>query len=246
MREPQKTSPRPPLERKTRPPQKEKVDTTHGMISIATMLVSLAAISIAMFGGVKLIFDILDSGLDDMKNIPVKLVVLAFSFSFGWVTGLVSIRGFGNQIYPIIVKIYALGSLVATCFLYFKIIDKLYKQNYDAPKFGTYLIILFGVLLVLFFLHLLVEGHDLRPFAIPLLIISVIHLFLIMYHFVFDEEVKEGMFYVMCDFTVFLLMITISGLMLMHIGIVSPVREMIGGWFLPHEKVNNGDGTGVS
>lgn len=218
------------------------------MISIATMLVSLAAISIAMFGGVKLIFDILGSGLENMKNIPVKIVVLAFSFSFGWVTGLVSIRGFGNQIYPIIIKIYALGSLVATCFLYFKIIDKLYKQNYDAQKFGTYLIILFGVLLVLFLLHLLVEGHDLRPFAIPLLIISVIHLFLIMYHFVLelDDEVKEGMFYVMCDFTVFLLMITVSGLMLMHIGIVSPVREMISGWFLPHEKVNNGDGTGVS
>jgi hypothetical protein len=227
MREPQKTSPRPPLERKTRPPQKEKVNTS-GLISIATMLVSLAAISIAMFGGVKLIFDILDSGIEGMKGIPVKIVVLAFSFVFGWATGLVSIRGFGNQLYPIIIKIYALGSLVATGFLYFKIIKKLYEMDYDAPKFGIYLIILIGVLFVLFCMHLLVEGHDLRPFAIPLLIISVIHLFVIVYHFVFIDGEDVSFFYVTCDFTVFILMITISGLMLLHIGIFSPVRSSLG------------------
>jgi hypothetical protein len=236
MTEPQKSQPqsKPLIERKTRPLDSKKVDT-RGMLSIATMLVSLAAITIAMFGGSKLIYDILERGLDDVKNIPVKIIVLAFSFSFGWVTGLVSIRGFGNMLYPIIIKIYAWGCLVATCYLYFKIILKLFNQNYSGQKFGTYLVILLGILFVIFCLHLLVEGHDLRAFAIPLLIISVIHLFIVVYRFVFTDD-TGGVYYALGDFIVFLLMITISGLMLLHIGIFSPVRDSIGGLFTPKNK----------
>ncbi len=245
MTEPQKTEPKskPLIERKTRPLEKKPVDT-RGMISIVTMLVSLAAISITLFGGAKLIYDIFDSGLDNVKNIPVKVIVLSFSFLFGWITGLVSIRGFGNRLYPTIIKIYAWGCLIATCFLYFKIILKLFDQNYTGQKFGTYLIILLGILFVIFCLHLLVEGHDLRAFSIPLLIISVIHLFVIVYRFVFTED-AGGIYYAMGDFIVFLLMITISGLMLMHIGIFSPIREQIGGVFSEKAEEPNGNGNGV-
>jgi hypothetical protein len=241
MTEPQKTSPqKQPLERKTRPLRKDTVDT-NGMLSLVTMLVSLAAISIALGGGVKLILDVFEDGLiNAMGGIPVKVGVLGFTFFFGWVIGLVSIRGFGNRIYPVFIKIYTWGCLVAVGILYIKVIQKLYMQEYDTTHFGAYLIILIGALFVLFLLHLLVEGHDLRPFAIPLLIISVLHLFVIVYHYIFEGNI-EGRF-AMGDFTVFLLMITISGLMLLHIGIVSPMREQISGWFSTRESENNGDG----
>jgi hypothetical protein len=232
-----KTSP--PVEKKKAPPRKG-VDT-RGMLSIATMLVSLAAISIAMVGGAKLIYDIFEIGLDNVKNIPVKIIVLAFSFSFGWVTGLISIRGFGNLIYPIIIKIYDWGCLIATCFLYFKVILKLFDQNYTGQKFGIYLVILLGVLFVIFCLHLLVEGHDLRAYAIPLLIISVVHLFVIVYRFLFTDD-AGGIYYALGDFTVFLLMITIAGLMLLHFGIFSPVRDNISGLFSPKSRESNGKG----
>lgn len=246
MTEPQKISPKiQPLERKTRPPRKSKKVDTGGMLSLVTMLVSLAAVSFALAGGMVLILNIFDEGLtNSLDKIPVKIGVLGFTFLFGWGIGLVSIRGFGNRIYPVIIKIYAVGCLFATGILYIKIIQKLYMHKYDSMHFGIYLTILIGVLFVLLCLHLLVEEHDLRPFAIPLLIISIIHLFLIVYHYVFDGDV-DGI-YALGDFVVFLLMITTSGLMLMHIGIVSPLRAIISGWFSTEEVESNGNGMGVS
>jgi hypothetical protein len=230
MKEPQKLPPQlKPLERKTRPPRKSKVDTG-GMLSLATMLVSLGALSIALGGGLILIFDILDKGLDNsMDGIPVKLFVLAVTFLFSWVTGLISIRGFKNRLYPIIVKLYIWGCLSAAGVLYIKIIQKLYLQEYGYPKLGKYVIIMLGILFVLLCLHLLLEEHDPRQLAIPPLIISVVHLFVIVYHYVFDASgvVKTDALYVIGDFMVFLLMIDVSGLMLTHNGILSPVREMI-------------------
>lgn len=233
-----------PLVQKKKPPARKGVDT-RGMLSIATMLVSLAAISIALFGGAKLIYDILEAGLDEADNIPTKLLVMAFPFVFGWIVGLVSIRGFGNQIYPIIIKIYTWGCLIATGFLYFKVISKLLVINYNGLKLGTYIVMLLGVLFVLFCLHLLVDGHDLRPYAIPLLVISVVHLFVIVYHYIIMEA-PGGFSEAMSDFLVFLLMITISGLMLLHMGIFTRVRETIGDLFA--EKTagagENGQGNG--
>jgi len=219
-----------PLERKTRPPRKSNVDM-RGMLSLVTMIVSFAALSIALGGGLILLFDILDKGLSEsMGTMPVKVVVLGFTFFFGWVIGLVSIRGFGNRLYPIIIKIYTWGCLSAAGVLYIKIIQKLYMQKYDNPRLGMYVIILFSVLFILLCLHLLLEEQDPRPFAFPLLIISIIHLFVIVYHYVFDGDVDAKLVY--GDFMVFLLTITVSGLMLMHNGVLSPVREMIGVPFL--------------
>ncbi|MBI5951292.1 MAG: hypothetical protein HY865_06525 [Chloroflexi bacterium] len=233
-----------PLERKTRPPRKGRVDTG-GMLSIVTMLVSLAAVTVAMLGGMKIILDVLGGGLaSELGAMPVELGVIGFTFFFGWATGLVSIRGFGNRLYPIVIKIYAWGTLAAAGILYIKVIQKLYVQQYDNLRFGMYLALLIGVLFVLLCLHLLVERHDLRPFAIPLLVISVVHLFVIVYHYVF-EGVDEGMgIYALGDFTVFLLMITASGLMLMHGGALAPLREMISGLFARDEEPENA-GNGV-
>lgn len=237
-----------PLVQKKKLPVRKGVDT-RGMLSIVTMLFSIAAISIALFGGAKLIWDILELGQENVKNIPVKIVAMSFPFVFGWVVGLVSIRGFGNLTYPIILKVYAWGSLVAACFLYFKIILKLFEHDYTGPKFGTYILLLAGILFVVLCIHLLIEGHDLRPFAIPLIIISVIHLFVIVFNFVFNDNDEAGnMLNLIGDFTVFLFMITVSGLMLMHLGIFTRVREAIGDLFsgraVEENKNGNGNGTG--
>jgi hypothetical protein len=59
-----------------------------------------------------------------------------------------------------------------------------------------------------------------RPFAIPLLIISVIQLFVIIYRYVFVPNPNGWM--IISDFTIFFVMISLSVLMLMHIGILSP------------------------
>jgi len=243
MMTPQKILPKVPpfLEKKTQPLRKNKVDT-RGMLSIATMFVSLSALTVSMGGAAKLVLVIFDDGLaDNLEGLLVKVTVLGFAFFFGWGIGLVSIRSFGNLVYPLIIKIYAWICLVAVGFLYIKVIQKLYVQKYDAMHFWAYLIMLLGGLFVLICLHLLIENHDLRPFAIPLLIISVLQLFVIVFRYVFDANPNGWMLF--ADFTIFFVMISISALMLMHIGILSPMRDQIGDLFSKKQNSeNNGNG----
>lgn len=158
---------------------------------------------------------------------------------FGWGAGLVSIRAFGNLVYSYIINTYAWVTIVAVSFLYIRVIQKLYLQQYTGVKFWTYLAILLGGLLVLLFLHLLVEDHDLRPFAIPLLIISVVQLFFIIVRYVFTDDAQGWM--VVGDFTIFLVMILLAVLMLMHIGIFSPLRERINRLFRSGRHLRNGE-----
>lgn len=226
----------PPFFEKKNEPPRNRVDT-RGMLSIATMFVSLAALTVSMLGAAKLIFDIFDDGLKaSMDGMVVKIAVLSLAFFFGWGTGLVSIRGFGNLVYHIIIKIYTWACIIAVGILYIKIIQKLYVQAYDWMHFWAYLIILLGGLVVLFFLHLLIEDHDLRPFAIPLLIISVVHLFMIVYLYIFTTDADGKM--VFGDLIIFIVMISISALMLMHIGIFSPIREQINDLFAKNGSSN--------
>ena len=246
MNTPQKPLPKVPpfLERKTQPPQKNGVDMS-GMLRSVTMLVSLAALSLSMLGAGILVLNIFAEGLSgNLEGILVKMTVLGFAFIFGWGVGLVSIRAFGNMVYPLIIKLYAWAVLIAICFLYMKVIQKLYMQDYDALHFWAYFAMLLGGLLVLLCLHLLVEDHDLRPFAIPLLVISVLQLFAIVIRYLLDKN-PNGL-KLFGDFTIFIVMVSISALMLRHIGILSPVRDWISGLFAIDQNSNHnhpGNGT---
>lgn len=228
------------LEKKTEPARKNGVDMS-GMLRIVTMLVSLSALTLSMLGAGALVFDVFDEGLTgNLEGLLVKIIVLGFAFIFGWGVGLASIRAFGNMFYPLIIKIYAWTILVAVCVLYIKVIQKLYMQNYDTVHFWAYLVMLLGGLFVLLCLHLLVEAHDLRPFAIPLLVISVLQLFAIVIRYVFDKNPNGFMLF--GDFTIFIVMISISALMLMHIGILAPLRDQISALFNQSSN-HNGNGT---
>lgn len=227
----------PPFIERQSAPLRNTVDT-RGMLSIATMLVSLASLTASMLGAGKLVFDIFDDGLaSSLQSVTTKLIVLGFSFFFGWIVGLASIRAFGNLVYPYIIKIYSWGCLSAVGLLYLMIIQKLYLQEYDGIHFWAYLAILLGGLAVLLFLHLLVEDNDLRPYAIPLLIISVFQLFAIIYRYVFTDDPQEMM--LLGDLTIFLVMIAISALMLMHLGIFAPLRGQLHDWFTKNGNSNH-------
>lgn len=239
MKTPQKPLPKVPpfVERKTQP-RKNGADV-RGMLSIVTMFVSLAALTVSMLGAGKLVFEVFDDGLaKSLNGIPVTIVVLGFAFFFGWGFGLACIRGFNNLVYPIIIKIYAWACLAAVSILYMRVIEKLYMQAYDNLRFWAYLIILLGGLFVLICLHLLIEDHDLRPFAIPLLIISVIHLFMIVLRYVFTSDADSWM--LVGDLTIFFVMVSISVLMLLHLGILSPLRDWINGLFLNNSNGKEG------
>jgi hypothetical protein len=239
MPDPQKPLPhvKPFLETNIRPPRKKLVDI-RGMLSIITMLVSMSALTLSMLGAAKFIFDVFGDGLDEsLDGLLVKIIVLGFTFFFGWGAGLVCIRIFGNLVYHIIIQIYAWACLFAVSVLYMKIIQKLYEQEYTRLHFWAYLLMLLGGLFVLICLHLMVEDHDLRPFAIPLLVISVFQLLAIIVRYIFAAH-PNGL-KLFGDFTIFGVMISISALMLMHIGILSPLRDWVNGLFVRKEISNH-------
>lgn len=210
------------------------------MLRIVTMFISLAVLSVSMLGASILVINIFGIGLTgNLEGILVKMTVLGFAFLFGWVVGLVSIRAFGNMFYPFVIKIYAWVVLIAVCFLYIKVIQRLYMQDYDTLHFWAYLVMLLGGLFVLLCLHLLVEDHDLRPFAIPLLVISVVQVFAIVFRYVFDSNPNGSKLF--GDFLIFIVMVSISSLMLMHIGILTPVRYWISALF---DQSSNYNGNG--
>jgi len=197
-------------------------------------------LTLSMLGAGALVFDVFAVGLTgNLEGLLVKMIVLGFAFIFGWGAGLASIRAFGNMFYPLIIKLYAWAVLIAICILYIKVIQKLYMQDYDTVHFWAYLAMLLGGIFVLLCLHLLVEDHDLRPFAIPLLTICVLQLCAIVFRYVFDKN-PNGL-YLFGDFTIFIVMISISVLMLVHIGILSPLRDQISALFNQSSN-HNGNG----
>ena len=62
---------------------------------------------------------------------------------------------------------------------------RMYDQTYNLLRFWAYLTIVASGLGAMVGLHLIVEDHDLRPLSIPLLVISMIHLGLIVFRYVF-------------------------------------------------------------
>jgi len=229
----------PPFVEPKTTPRRKSLDI-RGLLSISTMVVSLGALTVAMGGAGKIVLDIFGDGFENsLHGLWAKMVPLALAYLFGWAIALTSIRIFGNLIYPIIIQIYAWLCLIAISALYLKIMQKLWLQSYDLTKFFAYALLLLGGLIVLLGLHLLVEGHDLRPFAIPLLTLSVLQLFVIVVRYVFTTDAKA--IFLFGDLIIFFLMIFISALILMHLGVLAGLRDQIDGWF-KHNENTNGNG----
>ena len=219
----------PPFHEKKITPRRNGVDM-RGLLSSSMMFVSLGALTVAMGGAGKIVLDIFNDGLiNSLSGLWAKIIPLAMAYLFGWSMALLSIRVFGNLIYPIIIQVYAWLCLAAVSGLYLKVMQRLYMQAYDLTKFLAYVLLLLGGLAVLLGLHLLIERHDLRPFSIPLLVLSVLQLFVIVYRYVFTTDAKA--IYLWGDLTIFFVMISISALMLAHLGVFASVRTQIDGWF---------------
>jgi hypothetical protein len=204
-------------------PHKNGIDMNK-VLGFVTMMVSMAMLTLSMVGVTILVYDVFNKGLaNSLDGLLVKLIVLGIAFFFGWGIGLSSIRGFGNTLYSIVIKIYTWVCLSAVSALYLKIIQKM--KDYDGLHFWAYLFMLLGGLFVLICLHLLLEDSYMGPFAAPLLVISVVHLFVIVIRYVFVEH-PSG-WNLLGDLTIFVVMISISGLMLAHLGILASTREWI-------------------
>jgi hypothetical protein len=147
---------------------------------------------------------------------------------------MVAIRVYGNLVLPFVINFFMWICLLGVCALYVLILQKLYVQGYPFWKFWAYLMIVASGLFALVGLHLILEDHDLRPFSIPLLVISMIQLGLIVFRYVFTPA---DSLYLLNDLLFFGAMATFGFLMLAHIGLLTPLRRRLTNYFDRNSKV---------
>jgi hypothetical protein len=195
------------------------------LLSYTTMVVSLLALTLAMAGSVKIALALFQTGFDQSKVglLQAQLIALALAYFFSWIMAIVSMHVYANIALPSFLKIYAWGTLVGISLLYLKIIFKLYLQPVDTFKFVLYMLMMAAGLAVLIGLHLIIEGHDLRMFSIPLLALSMLQLGMIVYRYVYAVNTNPA--FLWWDLLFFSVMLLTSGLMLAHLGILNSLRR---------------------
>ncbi|RJP49964.1 MAG: hypothetical protein C4583_11490 [Anaerolineaceae bacterium] len=204
-----------------------------GLLSVAIFLISALSMGIALLGGAWIGYRVLENGVG---SYPVDvllggIVATGLAYGVGWVVGLFGIRMLGNFILPIAMKIYAVIILLGLAVLQIAIISRLFKQAYSTEKFIFY-IILYGVgLVALIGIHLLIEEHSLVLFSFPVLIISLAHLYLIVFHYIFIPSDKVQYQYLWGDAIFFLITSIVGVLMLAHLGVLTAFRETISNSF---------------
>ncbi len=223
-----------------------------GMLSVTALLISLISLAIAMTGGGAMAYGVLvapnantttsltgsnaiSTGEDAKPDNPIgiedvvaKLVALGLAFAIGWLVALFGIRVLGNLVMTFFIKFYSWAILAGICVLYIVIIGKLYEQDFKLERFVIYILVMVAGLVALIGLHLLIEGQRMASFSIPILIISLAHLYIIVYHYVFAPNDASFIWY---DTIYLLFMGLISSLMLARLGLLAPLRNKIDGMF---------------
>ncbi len=208
-----------------------------GLLSISMLLFSVGSLSIAMLAGAKLVFDIFEVGLEaSLNGLVIKVIVIGLAYFVGWATALLAIRVYGNLVLPFIINFYIWACLIGICTLYLMILQRLYNQEYNLLRFIAYVAVIASAALGMIGLHLLVDGHDLRPLSIPILIIGLIQLGLIVLRYVFTPDAKPG--YLIYDLIFYAGMAVFSIFMLAHIGILEPVRRQMAYYFDMSSEAN--------
>jgi len=219
------------------PVRQESPDSERRFLSQATMLVGFVALTLAMGGGVWLIWKVLDNGL--MNNLDIAIVgmiPIGLAYGVGWIFSILSIRAYNYLVFPLIVRYYSWLTLTGALVLYIKVIQKLFVQGYQFTNFLAYNFILLAVLLALFGLHLLPEEHDLRPFSVPIFLVGLLQLWIMIIRYVFFPIRGNGHF-IAGDLFIFTIMQTIAGLMMAHNGIFNPTRKSISDFFRDRGRV---------
>jgi hypothetical protein len=201
------------------------------LLSQTTMIVSLVALTLAIVGGAKLAIDLFLEGSHQLRTdtLIASLVALGLAYLFGWILALASTRAYANLVMPLVIRIYTWITLAGIGALYVRIIFKLFQQPDNVARFPIYLMMLVAGMGVLLGLHLVGENRDLRAFSVPLLLLSLFQLCMIVYRYVFTPNAKPG--FLVWDLVFFFGMLSISGLMLAHLGVLNWLRRAVDGIF---------------
>lgn len=211
----------------TQPPRNGRKVSQRGLLSIAMLILSMGAFGIAALSGAKMIYDVLGNHSNSAVVVVIaQTIVIWLAYAVGWITAVVAIRVYGNLILPMLINWCTWGCLILVCYLYLAILLRMYIQPDELERFFKYVAVMASGLGALIGLHLIVEDHDLRPFSLPLLLISLGQLGMIVYRYVFDTTGVKADF-LWKDLVFFFMMTTVSIAMLAHWGLLRPLREQL-------------------
>jgi hypothetical protein len=205
-----------------------------GMVNVAAFLISSLSMGIGLLGGGWVGLGVLFNGVGDIGALLAELLSAGLAYGVGWGIGLFGVRMLENKWLPVIMKAYAWIILAGLAALQIAIISRLFEQEYNLLKFFKYVILFCAALAALVGVHLIIEKHDLVPFSFPILIISLFHLYFIVFHYIFLASVQVRKFnyeYVIGDAAFFLLTSALGALMLAHLGILSRARSSLDKFF---------------
>jgi len=208
-----------------------------GLLSIVMLLISIGALTISLGGGIKLISDVFREGgltVDSLAGVVPKVIVVAVAYAVGWLTAMFAIRVYGNLILPMLINWFVWGCLVGVCALQIMVLQRLFQQGYDLLHYLAYLCVVGAGLGAMVGLHLIIEDHDLRPFSVPLLIISLGQLGLIVDRYVFEATADSS--YLWNDLLFFFGMSAVAIFMLAHWGVLGPLRKQLTNYFDRNSK----------
>lgn len=210
----------------TKPIKSNSERRADGFLRVIMLLISLISLAIAMVSVAYVAVHFLIFHTPRLReHIWSVVVAIGLAYAVGWLVALFGIRLYHNLVLPIAIRIYAWTTLGGISILYIAILYRLYEQKYYATSFAKYTVLMWITIAGLIGMHLLIEGHSLRLFSLPILLIALVHLFLIVYHYVYALDVNYD--YLAGDVLFFLGMTTVSVLMLMHVGILSGLRNFI-------------------
>jgi hypothetical protein len=204
-----------------------------GLMSIIMLVISVGTLGIAMLGGAWMVYGILGSGQKGVGFVA-PVIALGIAYLVGWFTAMVGIRVFGNLILPILINLFTWICLAGICILYIEIISRLFDQQYTILQFGKYVVVMIAALAAMVGLHLVIEDHNLRPFSLPLLIITMVQLGLIVLRYVFVPGYKP--MYILGDLFFLFGMSGFSIMMLAHVGLLDPLRDRFTNYFDKNSK----------
>lgn len=191
---------------------------------LAMMLVGAGALFISMLGVGKLLWEILIGDPPTIDELGAKLLWVAIPFLVGWIVSLIDIRVLNNLVLPLIIRLFMWLALVGILAIYVRTINRLYIEAFSASHYLRYSLVFIAGFALLVSLHLLLEDHDLRPYSMPILIMTLIHLLVAVIHYVFQDGDPA---FAMGDMVYFFFMLFMFILMSLHLGLLNPLRRTV-------------------
>ena len=200
-----------------------------GVFSSLVSAISMISMGAALISGAWFAYSVLV--LELKNNILPKVIIVGLAYGIGWIFSAFGIRVLGNFWLPYVLRFYTWVVLSGIISLQVLIMFRLYRQEYEFSNYVRYLSLFGAGMLALVGLHIILERHSLIPFGVFILLTSLGHFYLIVYHYLFTLDVLYEK--VWGDLIFLFVTTTVSLLMLAHFGMLDRLRNFMDRTFTP-------------